>query len=182
MDEPPAIAWSRPLPGGAGPSTVTVSRDGAGWFVSMPCADAVDSPPATDRAVGVDAGLTSLVTLSTGEEVAIPRHERRERVRPAKARRTPTRKRPGSANRAEARSTCGALHEKLPRSTRSWTCACGTVHDRDVIAARGILAAGRAVIACGDGVRPQRESSRTGRSSVKQETRPARAGTSSLRG
>ncbi|MEU1466598.1 RNA-guided endonuclease TnpB family protein, partial [Streptomyces sp. NPDC005727] len=38
------------------------------------------------------------------------------------------------------------------------------------------LAAGLAASACGDGVRPQRESSRTGRSSVKQETQRATAG------
>jgi putative transposase len=73
-------------------------------------------------------------------------------------------------------SACGELHEHLPLSAREWTCACGAAHDRDVNAALNILAAGRAVIACGDGVRPQRESSRTGRSSAKQETRRATAG------
>jgi putative transposase len=73
-------------------------------------------------------------------------------------------------------SQCGALLEALPLDVREWTCRCGAVHDRDVNAARNILAAGRAVTACGDGVRPQRDSSRTGRSSVKQETQRATAG------
>lgn len=41
-------------------------------------------------------------------------------------------------------SHCGALHEKLPLNIRVWTCRCGTVHDRDVNAARNILAAGLA--------------------------------------
>ena len=59
-------------------------------------------------------------------------------------------------------SECGALREMLPLNVREWTCRCGAVHDRDVNAARNILAAGRAVTACGDGVRPQRDSSRTG--------------------
>ncbi|ARF80946.1 hypothetical protein B6264_20360 [Kitasatospora aureofaciens] len=42
------------------------------------------------------------------------------------------------------------------------------VHDRGVNAARNVLAAGPAVAAWGDGVRPQR-STPGGRSSVKQE-------------
>ncbi|MGQ4419823.1 RNA-guided endonuclease TnpB family protein, partial [Streptomyces sp. SAS_269] len=71
---------------------------------------------------------------------------------------------------------CGTVREKLPLNVREWTCACGAVHDRDVNAARNILAAGLAASACGDGVRPQRESSRTGRSSVKQELQRATAG------
>ncbi|MFL6189310.1 MAG: zinc ribbon domain-containing protein, partial [Actinomycetes bacterium] len=38
---------------------------------------------------------------------------------------------------------------------RTWTCsACMASHDRDVNAARNILAAGRAVTACGGYVRP----------------------------
>lgn len=54
-------------------------------------------------------------------------------------------------------SACGALDGPKPLHVRSWTCKeCGTVHDRDVNAARNILAAGRAerLNACGGTVRP----------------------------
>jgi putative transposase len=54
-------------------------------------------------------------------------------------------------------SVCGARDGPKPLSVRIWTCAaCRTVHDRDVNAARNILAAGRAdrLNACGGTVRP----------------------------
>ncbi|GIH59710.1 RNA-guided endonuclease InsQ/TnpB family protein [Microbispora siamensis] len=72
-------------------------------------------------------------------------------------------------------SACGHLLAALSLSTRHWTCpGCGTRHDRDVNAAKNILAAGRAVSACGADVSPQGSSLR--RSAVKQETKPVRDG------
>jgi putative transposase len=47
-------------------------------------------------------------------------------------------------------SGCGHLLAELGLSTRTWPCpSCGTRHDRDVNAAKNILAAGQAVTACG---------------------------------
>ena len=54
-------------------------------------------------------------------------------------------------------SACGVNGGPKPLHVRSWACAaCGTLHDRDVNAARNILAAGRAdkSNACGGQVRP----------------------------
>jgi putative transposase len=261
MSEALDIVWSRPLPDGAVPSTVTVSQDSASrWFVSLLVEDPAVKPlPAIGAAVGIDVGLTHLLTLSTGEKITNPRHERRDRARLALAQRGLAKKAKGDgANRAKARrkvarihariadrrrdhlhklttrlvrenqtlviedlsvrnlvgnrklaraisdaawsefrsmleykaawygrevipvdrffpssrlcSHCGTLQGKMPLDVREWTCVCGTVHDRDVNAAKNLLAAGLAVSACGAGVRPQRESSRTGRSATKQET------------
>lgn len=47
-------------------------------------------------------------------------------------------------------SACGLVQESLPLSVRAWACPCGAEHDRDVNAAKNILAAGLAVSACGD--------------------------------
>ena len=53
-------------------------------------------------------------------------------------------------------SNCGRITDKMPLNVRKWECPCGAVHDRDVNAALNIRAAGLAVLACGDGVRPPR--------------------------
>jgi putative transposase len=223
-----------------------VSRDAAGrWHISILAECPVETLPAVTSAVGVDVGITSLVTLSTGEKVTNPRHERRDRARLALAQRALSRTQKGSANRARARvtvarvharitgrrrdhlhklstriirenqtviiedlpvrtmvrthtlaraisdagwaqlrrqleykadwygrtviavdrfcpssktcSACGVLTATMPLNIREWTCAaCGARHDRDVNAAKVLRAAGLAVQACGDGVRPPR--------------------------
>jgi putative transposase len=78
-------------------------------------------------------------------------------------------------------SACGHLLDSLSLSARHWTCpACGTRHDRDINAAKNILAAGLAVArgdpgdACGAGVRHPGTSGV--QPAVKQEPQPARAG------
>jgi len=55
-------------------------------------------------------------------------------------------------------SECGEKSTKLALTDREWVCAgCGTLHDRDLNAARNILAAGLAVAARGEDVRPKRK-------------------------
>jgi putative transposase len=78
-------------------------------------------------------------------------------------------------------SACGHLLAELSLSTRQWTCpSCGARHDRDVNAAKNILAAGLAVArgspgdACGADVR--HSGTPRVQSAVKQEPRPVTAG------
>ncbi|WP_344599157.1 RNA-guided endonuclease TnpB family protein, partial [Streptomyces violaceusniger] len=116
MDQPLDIVWSRPLPEGALPSTVTVSQDAAGrWFVSLLVEDPTVQPlPATGSAVGIDAGLGHLLTLSTGEKIANPGHERRDRARLARAQRNLARKARGDgANRAKARRKVAKVYARI---------------------------------------------------------------------
>jgi putative transposase len=76
-------------------------------------------------------------------------------------------------------SACGHLLPTLSLGTRIWECpSCRSVHDRDVNAAKNILAAGLAVAACGGDVR---HAGSTGmQSPVKQEPQSVRAGVSAL--
>jgi len=78
-------------------------------------------------------------------------------------------------------SACGFLLAGLPLKTRAWRCpSCRTRHDRDLNAAKNILAAGLAAArdhpgdACGADVRHPKTP--PVQSAVKQEPQPARAG------
>jgi putative transposase len=252
MGSPLKIRWSRPLPKDTKPSTVTVSRDSAGrYFVSFLVTEEIHplSKADTDAAVvGIDLGITSLVTLSTGEKVGNPRHLTSDTKRHRKAKRSLSRKQQGSKGREKARvrlarveariadrrkdfthkltmrlvrenqticceslrvknmvrnhslakhigdagwselvrqlayksawygrtfvaidrwypsrkrcSHCGHVVSSLPLDVRHWMCPeCGTRHDRDVNAALNIAAAGLAVSAGGEAVRPGRRKS-----------------------
>ncbi|WP_225859690.1 RNA-guided endonuclease TnpB family protein, partial [Streptomyces albicerus] len=65
-------------------------------------------------------------------------------------------------------SACGSLQQKMPLHVRTWTCDCGMTHDRDVNAAKNILAVGLTASVCGAGVRPQRNTP-GGQSAMKQK-------------
>jgi putative transposase len=61
-------------------------------------------------------------------------------------------------------SICGHVLNSLPLAVRQWICsACGVSHDRDITAAKNVLAAGRAVNACGEAIRPGRAMPATAR-------------------
>ena len=114
--------WSRPLPEGAQPSTVTVSRDAAGrWFVSLLCEDTIAPAPATRGGRHRRRASTTLLTLSTGEKITNPRHERADRARLARAQRELARKEKGSANRAKARLKVARVHARITDRRRD-TC------------------------------------------------------------
>lgn len=108
------IRWSRRLPEGVAPSSVTVSRDKAGrYFISILVDDVIDHLPSTGKSVGLDAGITSLYTLSTGEKIANPRHEKRDRAKLAKAQRSMSRKKKGSSNRRKARLKVARIYGRI---------------------------------------------------------------------
>ena len=55
MTEPLAIRWSRPLPEGCNPTTITVTKDPAGrYFVSFPLEEDIAPLPVSPQTVGIE--------------------------------------------------------------------------------------------------------------------------------
>ncbi len=250
--QPLNIVWSRHFPDECVPSTVTVrlepsSRwDASGCFaiVSILVDDPTVKPlPSVDKKVGLDVGLTTLVTTSDGDKIGNPRQFKKKYQRLRAASKALSQKQLKSNNRAKARTkvakihakiadtrkdylhklttrlirenqtivvedlavrnlvknrslarsisdagwnelvrqleyksdwygrelikidrffpsskrcgNCGFVIDKLPLSIREWKCTqCEITHDRDINAAKNILAAGLAVSVCGATVRP----------------------------
>ena len=121
MDEPLAIRWHRPLPTGAKPSSVTVSRDSAGrYFVSILVREDITPLPITPRTVGLDLGLCSFVVTSDGEDIPNPKYYRRDEKKLAKAQRRHARKKKGSKNREKARKKVARLHARVADCRRDY--------------------------------------------------------------
>src|SRR5438128_2429942 len=136
MDAPLDIVWSRPLPKGCKPTTVTVTKDTAGrYFVSILVEEDVKPLPEVLKQVGLDLGLKSMVVLSTGEQVGNPQFFRKDEKKLAKAQRRLAKKKKGSKNRAKARLKVARVHAKIADRRRDYQHKLSTriVHENQVI-------------------------------------------------
>jgi putative transposase len=121
MDAPLDIRWSRPLPEGALPSTVTVNRDTAGrYFVSLLVEEEIDPLPPSSEQIGVDLGLTAMVITSKGEKVGNPRFFATDEKKLARAQKRHARKQKGSKNREKARRTVARIHARIADRRRDY--------------------------------------------------------------
>ncbi|MFD9853303.1 RNA-guided endonuclease InsQ/TnpB family protein [[Kitasatospora] papulosa] len=118
QSEPLDVRWSRPLPEGADPVKLSVTRDRAGrHFVSVLVEERIQPLPVAflpggrePRAVGIDLGLAALVTLDDGTKIDHPRLMRKYEKELARLQRGLHRKKKGSANREKARERIARLY------------------------------------------------------------------------
>ncbi len=257
--QPLSIRWSRPLPDGAQPKRCTVKLTPSGeWYILFLCEESIEKLVPVNKHIGLDMGISALVTTSDGEKIVNPKPYGAARKKLAAVQRQLSRKQKGSRRSLRAKRKvarihqkisdirkdqlhklttrlvrenqsiaiedlsvrnmlknhrlagsisdaswgelkrqleykcewygrelrvvdrffpssktchgCGHVVEKLPLNVREWNCPqCGSTHDRDINAAKNILAAGIVVNACGGAVRPKRvKASRL--ASTKQES------------
>jgi putative transposase len=118
--EPLPVRWSRQIPLCCEPSTVTVRLHPSGrWHISLRFDDPTIKPlPVTDKSVGIDLGISSLVITSDGQKIANPQHFKKHYGRLRHAQKSLARKQKGSKNREKARIKVAKIHAQITDSRK----------------------------------------------------------------
>ena len=113
--EPLNIVWTRAIPQGCKPSTVTVKLDPSGrWFVSLLVDDySIETLPPIQNQIGIDVGLSSLITTSDEEKISNPKHFNKLYQKLKAAQKDLSRKTKGSNNRYKARLKVAKIHAQI---------------------------------------------------------------------
>jgi len=113
-DQPLEIVWSRELPNGAEPSTITVKLSASGqWFVSLLVDVEMEHLPPSEKQIGLDMGITSLITTSNGDKISNPKTFKAKYKKLRRAQKALSRKQKGSKNREKARRKVARVHTTI---------------------------------------------------------------------
>ena len=119
--EPLTIIWSRPLPDGVQPSSVTITKEPSGrYFVSILVEENIATLPMTDKSIGIDLGLKSFLITSEGETIDNPKYSAKDEKKLAQLQRRHAKKKKGSKNRNKARLKIARLHAKVADMRRDF--------------------------------------------------------------
>jgi putative transposase len=106
------MKWSRELP--SEPSSVTIIKDAADrYFASFVCEVEPMASPAVHEGVGIDLGLATFATLSTGEKIRSPKPLAKSLKRLRLAQKRFSRKVKGSNRRNLARRKVARIHARI---------------------------------------------------------------------
>lgn len=120
----PKVGWvkavfHRKMEGQMKNATVSKTKTGK-YFVSIQCEVEHVQPESNPNKVGIDLGLTTFATFSTGEKIDNPRNlkvsERRLKIRQRRL----SRKVKGSNSRGKARFAVAAIHEKIANQRKDF--------------------------------------------------------------
>jgi putative transposase len=99
-----------------------IIRRASGWFAQVVVEDELSSLPKVpiESAIGVDVGLTSFATLSTGEKIDNPRFFRVAERKLKRTQQRLSRCRKGSRNRRKAVRRVARIHERIAAQRRDF--------------------------------------------------------------
>jgi putative transposase len=106
------VVLHRPLVGT--PKTCCVRRSPTGkWYVTFSCEVEAIPLPESPEQVGIDVGLISFATLSTGEAIPPPKFFRKDEKALAKAQRLHAKESKGTPQRRKRRKVVSRVHERI---------------------------------------------------------------------
>ncbi len=106
------VVQHRPVDGT--PKTCTLRRASTGkWFVTLACEVEAQPLPPTGEAVGIDVGLVSFATLSTGKATPCPQFLRRDEQDLKRTQRTLSAAEKGTPARRTRRNIVARVHERI---------------------------------------------------------------------
>lgn len=103
------------------PKVCTVKREGKRWIASVVCdVGAAQEKCVVSKAVGIDVGLTTLVSLSDGTQIENPRWTRKHEARIVAASRKLALKQRRSKNRLRAREALRRAHQRAADARKNY--------------------------------------------------------------
>jgi putative transposase len=94
--------------------TLTAQRDSIGnWYACFSCEFEPAQLPVSEKAIGIDVGLTSFATLSNGEKINNPRFFRRDEKELAKVQRKLSKTEKGTPERKKRIKAVQHVHQKI---------------------------------------------------------------------
>ena len=109
------------MPKGCNPSTITVKLDGRSrWHVSLLVDETISPLPLTDKTIGLDVGITSLIATSNGDKIVNPKHFKKLHSKLKQVQKSLSRKQKGSNNRHKQRQKVARVHARICDSRKDF--------------------------------------------------------------
>jgi putative transposase len=114
------LVYHRPIKGSI--KTATIHRSSTGkWYITFSCECEPERLPERPEQVGIDVGLKTFATLSTGEEIENPRFFRREEKVLAQVQRKHSKMEKGTPERRKHRKVVARVHERIAFKRANFT-------------------------------------------------------------
>jgi putative transposase len=128
------MVYHRPIKGKI--KTLTIRRSSTGkWYASFSVECEPERLPETPSQVGIDVGLKTFATLSTGEEIENPRFFRKEEKGLAKVQRKHSTFAKGTPERRKHRKVVARVHERIKFRRENFT----HQESRKIVNAYGVI-------------------------------------------
>jgi putative transposase len=108
---PFTVNWSRDLP--SPPTSLTITRNPSGHYHASFIADYQPTPTNGQSIIGIDLGIKTLATISTGQQIPNPKYYIQAQYKLTALQRQLSKKLKGSANRAKAILKVAKLHQYI---------------------------------------------------------------------